>query len=254
MSMAQELVDTFKQALEASILNRGLRLMNGKDKTPATRERLLEAAGEVFAERGFRAATIRGICERAKANVAAVNYHFGEKEELYKAVFDYARDYAPRFPQPVLSAGPAEQQLHAFIHTTLTRYFDEGRPAWLGKLIAREMIDPTIMLGRLMKNQIRPNAERLKSIVRQLIGREVDEETLWRCVFSVVAQWVFYFHCRQVVARLNPDRQFGPTEIQRLADHITTFSITALKGWKDAPVGFQTPLARYQVGQLEVNR
>jgi len=206
--------------------------MTGKDKTPETRERLLEAAGEVFAERGFRAATIRGICERAKANVAAVNYHFGEKEELYRAVFDYARDYAPRFPQPVISAGPAEQQLHAFIHTTLTRYFDEGRPAWLGKLIAQEMIDPTNMLDKLVTHQIRPNAERLKVIVSELIGRDVDEETLWLCVFSVVAQWLYYFHCGQVLKRLNPDQRFGPAEVQRLADHITHFSIKALKGWQ----------------------
>jgi len=105
------------------------------------------------------------------------------------------------------------------------------------------------MLDLLVKNQIRPKAERLKSIVCQLIGREVDEETLWLCVFSVVAQWLFYFHCRQVVARLNPDRQFGPTEIRRLADHITKFSITALKGWNDSPVGFENPSARYQVRQ-----
>ena len=222
--------------------------MNGKDKTPETRERLLEAAGEVFAECGFRAATIRGICERAKANVAAVNYHFGEKQELYKAVFDYARDYAPRFSQPVLAAGPAEQQRHAFIHTMLTRYFDQGRPAWLGKLIAQEMIDPTNMLDKLVTHQIRPNAERLKAIVRELIGRKVDEETLWLCVFSVVAQWLYYFHCGQVLKRLNPDRQFGPTEIRRLADHIAKFSITALKGW-EVDVGFESQPARYQAGQ-----
>ena len=47
-----------------------------------TRQRVLEAAGEVFAERGFRAATVREICQRAKANLAAVNYHFGDKERL----------------------------------------------------------------------------------------------------------------------------------------------------------------------------
>ena len=55
-----------------------------------TRQRLLEAAGEVFAERGFRAATVRVICQRAKANIAAVNYYFGDKERLYTAVLQYA--------------------------------------------------------------------------------------------------------------------------------------------------------------------
>ena len=90
-----------------------------------------------------------------------------------------------------------------------------------------------------------------QELLSELIGREVDEETLWLCGFSVVVQWLYYFHCGQVIRRLNPDRQFGPTEIQRLADHITRFSITALKGWKDTSVGFDNPSARYQVGHYK---
>src|SRR5215831_603525 len=105
--------------------------MSNKDKTPETRERLLEAAGEVFAKHGFRDTTIREICEKAKANVAAVNYHFGDKEELYAAVFDYARSCAvAQFDQPALPQIPAEERLRAFVRAVLTRFFDEGRPAW----------------------------------------------------------------------------------------------------------------------------
>jgi len=207
--------------------------MDGKDKTLETRQRLLEAAGEVFAEHGFRDATIREICERAKANIAAVHYHFGDKEELYAAVFTYARSCAVApFDGQVPPTAPAEERLRVFVRAVLTRFFDEGRPAWLGKLVAREMIDPTKALDSLINEQIRPNSERLKAIARELIGVEIDEQELWRCTFSIAAQWLFYFHCGQVVKRLNPDQQFGPQELERLADHITKFSVTALKGWK----------------------
>ncbi|MGH7929608.1 MAG: TetR family transcriptional regulator, partial [Candidatus Binatia bacterium] len=51
-----------------------------------TEQRLLEAAGEIFAEYGYRSATVRQICEKAKANIAAINYHFGDKDGLYLAV------------------------------------------------------------------------------------------------------------------------------------------------------------------------
>src|SRR5712672_3065728 len=100
--------------------------MDGKDKTLETRQRLLEAAGEVFAEHGFRNATIREICEKAKANIAAVNYHFGDKEELYAAVFDYARTCAVAQFTDLTSPGtPVEERLHTFIRAVLKRFFDE---------------------------------------------------------------------------------------------------------------------------------
>ena len=198
-----------------------------------TRQRVLEAAGEVFAEQGFRDATIREICMRAGANVAAVNYHFGDKEELYAAVFDYARSCAvAQFNELISPALPAEERLRNFVRAVLKRFFDEGRPAWLGKLVAREMIEPTRALDALVNQQIRPNSELVRALVRELIGREIDEQELWRCTFSVAAQWLFYFHCGQVIKRLNPNQRFDAPEIDRLADHITKFTVAALKGWK----------------------
>jgi len=68
--------------------------------------------------------------------------------------------------------------------------------------------------------------------VRELVGPELDEQSLWHCTFSIAAQWLFYFHNGQVVKRLNPAQRFGPQDIERLADHITKFSVAALKVWQ----------------------
>src|SRR5688572_5334029 len=110
-----------------------------------TRRNLLEAAGRVFAAEGYRNATVREICRLAKANVAAVSYHFGDKRGLYKAVLGYAGTCAME-THPIGSDDPnrpAEERLGAFIRNYLARMLDEGRPAWHGQLIAREMFEPT---------------------------------------------------------------------------------------------------------------
>src|SRR2546427_11594195 len=110
--------------------------------SPETRHRLLEAAGEVFAEKGFHHTTVRDIWERADANCAAVNYHFQGKEQLYAAVLAYAyqralEKYPPTLDLPAIAT--PKQRLHAFVRAFLLRIFDEGHPAWHGKLMAREM-------------------------------------------------------------------------------------------------------------------
>src|SRR6058998_1205603 len=102
-----------------------------------TRQRLLEAAGEVFAEHGFRAATIRDICQRARANIAAVNYYFRDKEHLYAAVLQYAQRCADEKYPPDLGLradATAEERLHTFVKSFLLHIFDEGQPAWHSKL------------------------------------------------------------------------------------------------------------------------
>ena len=67
-----------------------VRLRAKRKGVKLTRDKLIEAAGHLFAERGYRAATIRKICRRAKANVAAVNYTFGDKMGLYTEVLRHS--------------------------------------------------------------------------------------------------------------------------------------------------------------------
>src|SRR5258705_6626977 len=161
---------------------------------PATRQRLIDAAGAVFAEQGFRSATIRGICARAKANGAAVNYYFGDKERLYLAVLEHAHATAlDRYP-PDLGTTPtssADERLRAFVRSFLLRILDDGVPAWLGKLMAREMIEPTAALDGLVERVMRPLFTRLVGIVGELAGDRADPQHVRLCAQSVVGQCIF---------------------------------------------------------------
>jgi AcrR family transcriptional regulator len=198
----------------------------------ATEKRLLEAAGEIFAEHGYRAATVRQICERAGANIAAVNYHFGDKEGLYRAVLRSVPDaHAEKYPSSIglNPAATAEQKLRAYIESLLHRVFDAGRPGWHTKIIAREMSEPTRALDTLLEEVARPLHQELASIIRELLNAAASDEAVRLCTLSVMSQCVYYHHARSVIRRLYPEQQYDPEDITRLADHITKFSLGALK-------------------------
>ena len=206
--------------------------MRNNGQAGQTRERLLEAAGKVFAERGFRSATIREICERAGANVAAINYHFGDKESLYAEVFsEWARLAAQKYP-PTMGLGQdstCEERLHAFVRLFLHRLTDTGRPAWHGKLIAREMSEPTAILGKVIDKTYRPTNDLLESIVRELLGALATNDLVRLCSASVIGQCLHYHFARPVIERMHPQQGFKPDDVDRLAAHITRFSLAGIQ-------------------------
>lgn len=207
--------------------------MNNLDKRASldTRERLLQAGGEIFARRGYRRATVREICGLAGANVAAVNYHFKDKRGLYQAVLEHTcRSAMEKYPSDgrLPEGASPEERLHAFVKSFLFRIHDDGLPAWHGKLMAREIIEPTDALDQMVENIIRPLHEYLKTVVLQFLGPDADEETVRLCTLSIVGQCVFYYHSRPVIDRLYA-LQYSREEIERLARHITEFSAGAMR-------------------------
>jgi AcrR family transcriptional regulator len=202
-----------------------------------TRRRLLEAAVEVFAEEGFRGATLQEIARRADANVASTAYHFGNKEGLYAAVFEYAerrmaelqrQQEADRGEDGGEDALPADERLRRHVAAFLTRLLDPRRPAWFARLLAREMIEPTPALDRLVRRRMRANHEQLAAILRELLGPDASDEDVRLCTLSIVAQCTFYRHSAPIVARLYPE--LAPArEIERIAAHVTRFSLAAIR-------------------------
>jgi len=197
-----------------------------------TRQRLVEAAGEVFAEQGYRTATVREICARAGANVAAVSYHFGDKETLYAAVLRYAHGHAIAKYPPHMGLppdAPAEARLHSFVLAFLLRLMDEGRPAWHAKMMSREIAEPTGALDMLVDEQVKPLFGYVRQVMIDLLGPKAPDETVRLCCFSVVGQCLFYHFGQPVMRRMFPQRTLGVKDAARVAEHITRLTLSGVR-------------------------
>jgi len=196
-----------------------------------TRELILNAAGRIFAENGFHATTVRQITREAGVNLAAVNYHFHDKQELYVSVLKRAYQAAASTAEAD-RAGAPRQQLRIFIRNFLAHLLDPKRPEWQGVLIAREMAKPTKALDRLATESIQPVQRRLVGIVSELLGPGVPEARVNLSSASIIGQCLHYVHCREMISRLFPKANSLPRDIETLAEHIYEFSLAGLAASK----------------------
>lgn len=219
---------------------------DGDARSLATRNRLLETAGEEFGLHGFAGATIREICKRADANIAAVHYHFGDKAGLYAATLAHAREQSG--PRPMgagqgeptwesLAALPPAIRLREFLLAMLRRVLDKNQPHWHTQLWLQEMVSPTRELDGVVRSSILPQWEGLRAIVRELTNLPDSDPRVWLSTCSIVAQVLLYKHGAAVMARLyagspaqpfSPDKAIHEAELRALAEHICAFSLGGL--------------------------
>ena len=201
-------------------------MTHAADDTPA---RLLESAGDVFAEKGFQAATVREICSRADANLAAVNYHFGDKERLYIEAVKYAQGSGANRPRPQWPPEtPPERKLREYIDQMLSRLLDPRRPAWHARLMAREMTEPTKACVELVKSYIRPNFEMLDGILMEILPAETSDADRHLVAFSIIGQCLHFKIHKPIATLLVGEQEYATYDIARLAGHVTRFTLAAL--------------------------
>ncbi len=213
-----------------------------------TRERLLAAAGAVFAEKGFQDATVREICQAAEVNLAAINYHFRDKERLYIESVKRAHCLrAEEVPLPAWPTGtPAGVKLHGFVSTMLQRMLGSDSPSWHQQLMMRELLKPTAACAELVRDFFRPHFEQLQKILDELLPIDVPLARRQMIGFSVIGQCLHYRVAKPIVELL-----VGPVEqsrftLEALAEHITQFTLAAL-GSKAASAKLQTAVGAIPV-------
>ncbi len=194
-----------------------------------TKARLLEAAGEEFAEKGFERATVRSICTRAGANLAAINYHFGDKEQLYlQAIIEAHRCNVEMLPEAEFFSRPPTEQLRRYIRHFLGNILALNQSGgWHQELMLREMLRPTKASEGLVREVIRPRFERLVRVLRGVCPG-LDERRLHVTAFSIIGQCLHYKMARTIAERLVGPEEWASLDVDYLTDHITAFSLAAL--------------------------
>ena len=195
-----------------------------------TRARLLEEGRRLFAAKGFRSVTVREICTAAGANVAAVNYYFGDKLGLYREVLDGAIAVMQQSTDRAREAGEGgtpEQKLRAFIRVFLQR-LGQVKDPWIHQMMTHEMAEPTAALDDVVRRVIVPRIDYMRELVADILDVEAADDRVLRCVLSVQSQ----FHAAManpVSKRLVPGFTGDSEAVDRLAQHIADFSIGGIR-------------------------
>lgn len=158
-----------------------------------TWEKLRLAATELFAEMGYNGTSVRSICDKAGANIGAVNYHFGSKQGLYEVV---VRDMFTDLTGAVkdLHITPSDQEswekaLTVWVHSFLSLLLSKRAPdKWLGQLCARELTDPSQVSNFLFQNFFKPVSSELRRMIQMGLTPEHTKAEEQYFVISVLSQ------------------------------------------------------------------
>jgi AcrR family transcriptional regulator len=196
----------------------------------STRQKLLDCAGQLFSRKGFEATTVREVCHVAGVNIAAIHYHFGDKERLYVECVKhaYCRHGMTSFDWPA-ETSPREK-LSVVVTHMLTTMLATDQPEWHLELLVRELARPTAACRVLVEQFISPMFAQLLAIVGELMPVETPLLLQQQATFSVVAQCLLYRYHRPIGQLLIGEQQFQRLlDVDAVSSQIISFSLGGIQ-------------------------
>lgn len=203
-----------------------------------TKEALLHAAGELFAEHGVEGTSIRAIAEKCKANIAAVNYHFGTKENLYLVVIRHVLEQTRCYravelfkhrqeweQEPVLCA----EAIYRIVEEHIQQFFTGIHPRWYGRIFMRLMLQPTPAIWEIVAELVMPNIDALREVLKCCRpGMSKEEVDLW--VDSLMGQLMHYVFAEDFLLIIPDHRKLSDAGYQKdILRHVTKTLIRGLE-------------------------
>lgn len=201
-----------------------------------TKEALLEAAGELFADLGLEGVSIRSISRKAKANIAAVHYHFGSKENLYLEVVRHvmtktrctlAATFLARREEWCHTPTKCSEVIYRLVEERIRQYFPGVHPRWYGRLFMRILLNPTPALWKLAEEIVMPDLDQLREVLRYCkANMTAPESELW--ADTLVGQLCHYVFAEQFIQLMPAQKVFDATFQERVLRHVSSLIIKGL--------------------------
>ena len=217
-----------------------------REDTVRTRKSLLDAAYEIFAQKGYRDTTIAEISKLADTNIASVNYHFGNKETLYAEAWRCAFHESLKAHPPdggVSDNALVEERFRAHVKATIGRLADKNnKEFWF---VQREFANPTGLLEEVMREEINPIRKKTEGLVRELLGPLASDRDINFCETSIISQCI-----NPMVAGSKSQGEdklkAGPPKIKDIKaymEHVVKFSVAGIQAVRKS-VASKTSQAR----------
>lgn len=206
----------------------------------STKQKILKIAASEFSRNGYRSTTIRKICKTASVNIASINYHFGDKQNLYREVVEYLISRDKSFGKiPLYSYQNDiewENGLYEYTLDLIQKITNDSREkACLHKIIFREILDPSDLFEEFYNEYFISKVEELKRIISYKINPETDKEFFDIITFSVISQCIFYEQNKTLVSQYYSckkfiDKKISSIKIAQAITFQTRTTIEAIKG------------------------
>lgn len=203
-----------------------------------TRDRILDQAERLFAVKGYEAVSIREITGAAKSNLAAVNYHFGNKQNLYLEVFRLRWLQRTRRIRECFAGQLADKPCPTIpeVVDAMARGFLEGplsddERRYHAQLMQRELVCPGEALKMVVNEAMRPYQQQLADLIRPNLPPGTDEERLRLCLLSILGMTIYFTFARPAVAMVL-GHDYNPRFKAVLVNHITSFALNGLNALK----------------------
>ena len=198
----------------------------------STRQGLLEAAGQVFAEKGYERTTAKEICKRAGANAAAVNYHFGGIEPLYAAVLDEARRRvfsAQAIARAVEGKRDPREQLEAAIGVIVRALLSPATASWPVRIFGRDLISLSPTADALKEKFALPRARLMRRLVGRVMKLPDDDPRVATACFSLMAPiCTLILADRRMLQRALPGLGLSAGDSETLVRRLVRYALAGL--------------------------